>query len=83
MCKSLAHDAFLRVLFPIPLSKHALLKRTGLFAAQINQYGISEVEQMIWEVDEDSDGCVNLEEFQKMFYRGRNDRTGHEVYVCM
>ena len=27
---------------------------------------------MIWEVDEDSDGCVNLEEFQKMFYRGRN-----------
>ena len=42
---------------------------------------------MIWEVDEDSDGCVNLEEFQKMFYRGRNDRTGHEVcayvFVCV
>eukprot|EP00802_Teleaulax_amphioxeia_P019418 Tamp_19650.p1 GENE.Tamp_19650~~Tamp_19650.p1 ORF type:complete len:120 (+),score=23.41 Tamp_19650:462-821(+) len=33
---------------------------------------------MIWEVDEDSDGCVNLEEFQQMFDRGRNDRTGHE-----
>ena len=49
------------------------------FHLQVNQYGISEVEQMIWEVDEDSDGCVSLEEFQLMFDRGRNDRTGHEV----
>ena len=58
---------------------------------QINQYGISEVEQMIWEVDEDSDGCVSLAEFQLMFERARNDRTGHEPrklfnlcqYMCL
>lgn len=33
---------------------------------------------MIWEVDEDSDGAVSMEEFMLMFERGRNDRTGHE-----
>ncbi|KAJ1472006.1 hypothetical protein T484DRAFT_1639238, partial [Baffinella frigidus] len=29
-------------------------------------------------VDEDGDGCVNAEEFNLMFDRGRNDKTGHE-----
>jgi hypothetical protein len=33
----------------------------GYEPVKINQYGISEVEQMIWEVDEDSDGCVSME----------------------
>eukprot|EP00277_Geminigera_cryophila_P012004 CAMPEP_0179452364 /NCGR_PEP_ID=MMETSP0799-20121207/36243_1 /TAXON_ID=46947 /ORGANISM="Geminigera cryophila, Strain CCMP2564" /LENGTH=192 /DNA_ID=CAMNT_0021248199 /DNA_START=81 /DNA_END=659 /DNA_ORIENTATION=+ len=54
------------------------LRSLGYEPVKINQYGISEVEQMIWEVDEDSDGCVSMEEFQMMFDRGRNDRTGHE-----
>jgi len=54
------------------------LRSLGYDPVKVNQYGISEVEQMIWEVDEDSDGCVSIEEFQLMFERGRNDRTGHE-----
>jgi Ca2+-binding EF-hand superfamily protein len=66
------------------------LKLTGTIF-QINQYGISEVEQMIWEVDEDCDGCVSWVEFQLMFDRARNDRTGHEPkklfnlfqYMCL
>mmetsp|Transcript_59054 Transcript_59054/g.139522 ORF Transcript_59054/g.139522 Transcript_59054/m.139522 type:complete len:205 (+) Transcript_59054:76-690(+) len=55
-----------------------VLKSLGYDPVKVNQYGISEVEQMIWEVDEDGDGCVNAEEFNLMFDRGRNDKTGHE-----
>lgn len=54
------------------------LRSLGYEPVKINQYGISEIEQMIWEVDEDSDGCVSWDEFQLMFDRGRNDRTAHE-----
>ena len=54
------------------------LRSLGYDPVRVNQYGISEVEQMIWEVDEDCDGCVSLEEFQQMFDRGRNDKTGNE-----
>merc|ERR1712216_658896 len=43
------------------------LRSLGYEPVRVNQYGISEVEQMIWEVDEDCDGCVSLEEFQQMF----------------
>lgn len=31
---------------------------------------------MIWEVDEDCDGAVSWTEFQAMYHRCRNDRTG-------
>ncbi|EKX37503.1 hypothetical protein GUITHDRAFT_144936 [Guillardia theta CCMP2712] len=54
------------------------LRTLGYDPVKVNQYGISEVEQMIWEVDEDSDGCVSLDEFHTMFVRNRNDRTGRE-----
>ena len=37
-----------------------------------------EVEDMIWEVDEDCDRCVNWEEFKTMFYRVRHDKSGWE-----
>ncbi|GMH32255.1 hypothetical protein BSKO_00089 [Bryopsis sp. KO-2023] len=37
-----------------------------------------EVEDMIWEVDEDCDGAVSWVEFQAMYHRCRNDRTGYE-----
>ena len=37
-----------------------------------------EVEDMIWEVDEDCDHCVSWEEFKLMFSRCRSDRTGLE-----
>ena len=36
------------------------------------------VEEMIWEVDEDCDKCVNWEEFKAMFYRVRHDKSGWE-----
>ena len=37
-----------------------------------------EVEDMIWEVDEDCDHMVSWEEFKLMFHRCRSDKTGLE-----
>ena len=34
-----------------------------------------EVEDMIWEVDEDCDKCVSWDEFKLMFQRCRTDRV--------
>ena len=34
-----------------------------------------EVEDMIWEVDEDCDHCVSWDEFKLMFHRCRNDKV--------
>mmetsp|Transcript_3065 Transcript_3065/g.11425 ORF Transcript_3065/g.11425 Transcript_3065/m.11425 type:complete len:170 (+) Transcript_3065:303-812(+) len=38
----------------------------------------SEVEDIIWEVDDDSDKCVSWSEFQAMCHRCRVDQTGYE-----
>lgn len=38
-----------------------------------------DVEEMIWEVDEDLDECVDWSEFRKMFIRNAIDRTGLEM----
>jgi len=38
----------------------------------------SDIEDMIWEVDDDCDKCVNWPEFQAMYHRCRNDNTGYE-----
>lgn len=35
-----------------------------------------EVEDLIWEVDEDCDGCISWQEFQRMYHRCRQDSTG-------
>ncbi|KAK9798938.1 hypothetical protein WJX73_002688 [Symbiochloris irregularis] len=40
----------------------------------------SEVDEIIWEVDEDCDQCVTWAEFQAMYHRCRRDQTGHEPY---
>lgn len=37
-----------------------------------------EVEDMIWEVDEDCDGRLSWLEFQNAYSRGRDDKTGYE-----
>ena len=36
----------------------------------------SEVDDMIWEVDEDCDGSLSWPEFQQMHHRCDNDATG-------
>ncbi|MEW5299884.1 MAG: hypothetical protein WDW38_011607 [Sanguina aurantia] len=37
-----------------------------------------EVEDMLWEVDEDCDGCISWEEFQNLYTKCRDDKTGYE-----
>ncbi|CAG9464559.1 unnamed protein product [Pedinophyceae sp. YPF-701] len=37
-----------------------------------------DIEDMIWEVDEDCDKAVNWDEFRGMYYRCREDKTGFE-----
>ena len=43
------------------------------------RYVQSEIEGMIWEVDEDCDQCLTWKEFQDMYHRCRNDQTGQLV----
>jgi len=37
-----------------------------------------DIEDMIWEVDEDCDKAVSWKEFEQMFHRVRSDTTGYE-----
>lgn len=39
----------------------------------------SEVEDMIWEVDEDCDGCLSWPEFQQMHNRCDADAAGESI----
>ncbi|EKX43252.1 hypothetical protein GUITHDRAFT_153302 [Guillardia theta CCMP2712] len=41
-------------------------------------YGTSEVEDMIWEVDDDCDGMIDWENFVRLYVRCRRDKTGCE-----
>jgi calmodulin len=50
---------------------------TKIYASTL-QPNRAEVHDMIWEVDEDCDGMVSWLEFQNMYTRGRDDKTGYE-----
>ena len=39
-----------------------------------------QLEYMIWEVDENLDGCVDWDEFQMMYYRNMTDTPGLEPF---
>lgn len=39
----------------------------------------TEIEDMIWEVDEDCDQGLNWAEFQAMYHRCNNDKTGEQI----
>jgi calmodulin len=49
-----------------------------LFLALGHNSKRGEVGDMIWEVDEDCDGCISWLEFQNLYTRGRDDKTGYE-----
>ncbi len=49
-----------------------------LFLALGHKAKRGEVEDMIWEVDEDCDGCISWLEFRNLYTRGRDDKTGYE-----
>ena len=48
------------------------------YLSNSNPQGLTqfEVEDIIWEVDDDGDKCINWTEFQAMYRRCRNDRSG-------
>lgn len=51
---------------------------TQLFQELGHEPKRGEVEDMLWEVDEDCDGCISWQEFQTLYTRCRDDKTGYE-----
>lgn len=51
-------------------------------AAELNfleyRYNKEELEEVIWEIDDDDDNAVTWDEFKSSFYRSRDDKTGYE-----
>jgi len=46
----------------------------------LSSHGVqTEIEDMIWEVDEDCDQGLNWSEFQAMYHRCNNDKTGWQL----
>lgn len=53
----------------------------GYKPRKVTDYGNSEVEDIIWEVDEDSDGAIDWENFVQIYIRCRRDKTGQTCLV--
>lgn len=57
----------------------AVLCRVCLLVIDLD--GFAAAQYMIWEVDENLDGCVDWEELQLTYYRNLNDITGLEPFT--
>eukprot|EP00294_Goniomonas_avonlea_P013902 CAMPEP_0114558292 /NCGR_PEP_ID=MMETSP0114-20121206/10296_1 /TAXON_ID=31324 /ORGANISM="Goniomonas sp, Strain m" /LENGTH=344 /DNA_ID=CAMNT_0001743657 /DNA_START=38 /DNA_END=1072 /DNA_ORIENTATION=+ len=57
---------------------NATLQRLGYKPAKVNIYGTSEVEQMIWEVDNDGTEALEWDDFALMYERCTADVAGDE-----
>ncbi|EKX51041.1 hypothetical protein GUITHDRAFT_150967 [Guillardia theta CCMP2712] len=53
-------------------------KNLGYQPRKRTEYGLSEVEDIIWEVDEDANGWIDWDNFVQLYVRCRKDRTGQE-----
>mmetsp|Transcript_1464 Transcript_1464/g.4989 ORF Transcript_1464/g.4989 Transcript_1464/m.4989 type:complete len:184 (-) Transcript_1464:201-752(-) len=49
-----------------------------VFASLGHRCKPQEIHDMIWEVDDDCDKAVSWQEFQAMYHRCRNDKSGYE-----
>eukprot|EP00735_Rhodelphis_limneticus_P002645 TRINITY_DN13585_c0_g1::TRINITY_DN13585_c0_g1_i1::g.22220::m.22220 TRINITY_DN13585_c0_g1::TRINITY_DN13585_c0_g1_i1::g.22220 ORF type:complete len:349 (-),score=8.29,sp/Q9LE22/CML27_ARATH/33.64/3e-07,EF-hand_7/PF13499.1/1.7e-11,EF-hand_7/PF13499.1/0.0015,EF-hand_7/PF13499.1/6.2e+03,EF-hand_1/PF00036.27/5e-06,EF-hand_1/PF00036.27/0.025,EF-hand_1/PF00036.27/0.002,EF-hand_1/PF00036.27/1.7e+03,EF-hand_1/PF00036.27/2.4e+02,EF-hand_8/PF13833.1/0.32,EF-hand_8/PF13833.1/1.3e-11,EF-hand_8/PF13833.1/2.8,EF len=58
---------------------HAFTK-VGYDGLEVTRYGTHEVDEMIWEVDEDLDQKVSWDEFYSCYRRSWNDRAGTEPH---
>mmetsp|Transcript_42016 Transcript_42016/g.108150 ORF Transcript_42016/g.108150 Transcript_42016/m.108150 type:complete len:193 (-) Transcript_42016:303-881(-) len=54
------------------------LEDLGYKSQKVTDYGNSEAEDMIWEVDDDCDGKLSWEDVESLFVRCRQDKTGFE-----
>lgn len=56
----------------------AMYEELGYKPRKQTEYGVSEVEDIIWEVDEDANGYIDWENFVQMYIRCRKDKSGKE-----
>jgi len=51
-------------------------RTVGYEFAKKTEYGMNEAEDIIWEHDEECDGCIEWEVFVTAYIRSRHDATG-------
>ena len=64
---------------PIELKKISCGDVSAMMKTLKQKINKKQIEEMLWEVDEDLDGCINWAEFRLMFTRNAIDRTGLEM----
>uniref|UniRef100_A0A6T8P8Y1 EF-hand domain-containing protein n=1 Tax=Hemiselmis andersenii TaxID=464988 RepID=A0A6T8P8Y1_HEMAN len=56
----------------------AMYEDLGYKPRKQTEYGVSEVEDVIWEVDEDANGYIDWDNFVQLYMRCRKDKSGKE-----
>lgn len=54
----------------------AIYERLGCVPASV--YARSQIDEMIWEINDSLDGLISFDEFERSYIRSRSDRTGLE-----